>query len=146
MPQDKNNMGLDSKNLPQAILSKMSKEARKPLGKAGMTASECQAVQVAKSEAELQKQIQSLLRRRGYIVARQRMDKKSNSQEGLPDIFFACGSKAIFMECKFGKGVLSDEQEKVLKALAYPPNSAQVFVVRSYAQGVQILDELEAKC
>ncbi len=139
-------MGLDSKTLPEAFLSKLSKAQRKPLGKAGRTASECQDVQVAKSERELQNQIESLLRRRGYLPARQRMDRKSNLAKGMPDFFFSVNGCAVYWEVKFGKGSTSPEQDSMLLQLTQYPNKAFATLIFTYQHALDCLKSLERTC
>lgn len=139
-------MGLDTKYLPENILSKISKKDRAPLGKAGRTAAECQEVQVARSEKELQNQIEALLRRRGYIPARQRMDKRSNLAKGMPDFFFSVNGCAVYWEVKFGKGSTSPEQDSMILKLTEHPNKAFATLIFDYQHALDCLRNLERTC
>lgn len=138
-------MGLESSSLPENILKRISAKDRAPLGKAGRTAAECQEVQVAKSEKELQGQLEALLRRRGYIPARQRMDKRSNLQEGMPDFFFAVNGVAVYWEVKL-HGTTTKKQEDMLWKLSKLPMQAYATLIFSYQQALDSLHYLETKC
>lgn len=141
--------GWNSNVLPDRVLTKISAENRKSLGKAGLTAKECQERFEARSERELQALIVSDLLRREIYFSRSRMDRKTTNAKGTPDFIccmpFPLSSLCTFLaiECKHGSGVLSAEQEierqKILK------NNGDYHVVRSWADYSAILKEYHIK-
>lgn len=130
--------------LPNHVLEKLSPEDRQRFfpGAAGMTAKEAAQVPVAKEEKQLQSQIEQMLRRHGIEPTRQRMDRKSNIAEGMPDISFSVGGRAVYWEVKMPGRKPDPEQVKKIAILTAPPNSAIVRVITSYVQAFQELNVL----
>lgn len=126
---------------PSWFLEKMSPEDRRRMfpGTAGMTAAEARGVAVAKSEKELQRQIEQMLRRHGIEPTRQRMDKASNIAIGLPDFSFSVHGRAVYWEVKMPGEKPRPEQAAMLEKLAAPPMSATVAVITSYVQAFEAL-------
>ena len=123
---------------PAHFLEKMSEADRRKYfpGAAGLTPDECHHVAVAKSEKELQGQLEGLLRRNLILPTRQRMDRHSNIAVGMPDIWFAVHGRACFWEVKMPGEKPNADQFKMIIALQKPPMSAHVRVIRSYQEGI----------
>jgi hypothetical protein len=139
--------------LPPSFLRCLSPADRKSLGKAGMTAEEAIAKQVAKSERELQGMIVSLLRLRNIEVCWHRTDKASAATVGWPDLTFCVlGTQTIdneplvevyacAWEVKMPNGELSKEQSQMAIRLQSPPNNWRWRIIRSVDEA---LAELKA--
>lgn len=116
-----------------------------------MTAEECLTRAEVKNERDLQRQIVGLLRLKGVEPIVSRMDRKTSNNLGTPDILFCVKSKpwdipiAVGLECKFGSGKLSLEQEKMHETMMAMPNAWRVVVVRSVDEVLAILEELGLK-
>lgn len=124
--------------LPNRILERMRPEDRKKLGRAGQTAAEGEAAFVAKTEAQLQAQIQAMLQRNGVFVIRQRTDRRSNVAIGCPDMLFSIGGRAIAWEVKMpGK---NPRPEQIEAMTAMRTNGWSVAVVRSYAEALGLFN------
>lgn len=126
--------------LPNHILKLMSPEDRAKLGRAGMTADEALAVCVARSEKQLQQQLEAMLTRYGIVPIRQRMDRKSNVALGLPDMFFSVHGNPVAWEVKMPGKSPRPEQEAMMASLEY--NGWNVRVIHSYDEGLKHLREL----
>lgn len=125
---------------PDRVLRCMSPVDRAKLGKGGLLAAEFQKIAEAKSEKQLQQQLEALLRRNDVVCIRQRMDRKSNTAEGLPDILFAVGGKAIAWEVKMpGKNPTA---EQLKQHAAMTRNGWEVRIIPSYDEGLHHLQEL----
>jgi len=126
--------------LPDKFLSKMSKADRAKLGKAGATAAECEAAQIAKSEAELQMQIKSLLERNDVWPIHQPTRKKSQLKPGTPDILFCVQRTAVAWEVKMpGKSLDADQitaRDVMIK------NGWLYDVIRTYDEALRLFNEL----
>jgi hypothetical protein len=111
----------------------------------GILDSAAEKVAEAKSEKQLQGQLEGLLRRRGVqCPIRPRTDRKSTINEGAPDIMFSLpGVGAIAWEVKMPGQHPRPEQLKCHEQMR--ADGWRVFVVRSYAEGLAILDALERK-
>src|SRR6266704_476120 len=98
--------------LPAHMVRLISGEDRKKLGI--QTDEERMAKWKAKSERDLQRQIISYAAQRGIEVIRNRMDKKSTSNTGTPDLIMAVMVNgfpmALAIETKFGTGTCTKEQ------------------------------------
>ncbi|WP_153811357.1 hypothetical protein [Terrimicrobium sacchariphilum] len=127
----------------QNVAKCLSEKDRKALKV--QTREEAELAYVAKSEKELQRKIESLLNRRGYRPIRQRMDRKSNIAEGMPDIQFSCYGQAVYWEIKLPGRNPDPAQKEQIAALLTAPNSAEVRVIRSYQEAFNHLQELERK-
>ena len=110
--------------LPEHILSKISAAERKPMGKAGVTASEAQLVWQKGEERKLQALIKADAERRGYYVLVPATNKKSTIRPGHPDFsLWGPGGKTCCIEAKAAGGVLSQAQRECiaeLQALGVP--------------------------
>jgi hypothetical protein len=137
-------MSAFSKVPPAWFLEKMSEKDRRAMfpGAAGMTPAEAAAVPIAKSEKELQRQIEQMLLRHGIQPTRQRMDKASNIAVGMPDISFSCQGRAVYWEVKMPGEKPTPEQTATMAKLAAPPNCAIVRVVTTYEQAFSELTQL----
>lgn len=139
-------MGIDSKVLPDAFLSKMDKADRKRLGKAGVTNAEAQAKQAFKREKELQQRCIAMLRLRGIFVAFSRMDKKAGTVVGTPDLIF-CVPRAkrhgvpCAFECKLPGCHPTPEQVRVMQQMM--DNGWFIRVITSEEQFLETLKTLE---
>lgn len=104
--------------LPNNILRRMAKEDRLALGKGGMTAEEALKRFEARSEKEVQGQIDSWLRLKGIWFARSRMDKRTTGRRGTPDFLFVARPESfnglpvpMAIEVKYTDGKPTWEQE-----------------------------------
>jgi hypothetical protein len=97
------------------------------------TGKECLTVQSAKeevkSERQLQEQICALLRNRGIVFQRSRMDRKTTGTVGWPDISFAFNGIPHAWEIKTATGKLSEEQSRCIEAMR--KNGWNVQIIRS---------------
>lgn len=105
-------MGLDTKYLPENILSKISKKDLAPLGKAGRTAAECQEVYLAGEELRLQKDIANYLKhvQPPVYVHQAPMRKKAQGKPGRADFIVCVQGRWLSLEAKSSVGKQSDEQ------------------------------------
>lgn len=126
--------------LPNAFLKRMRPEDRAKLGKAGMTAEEAEAAFVARTESELQIQIKTMLNRNGIKVVRSRMDKRTTTEKGTPDLIFAVNGQPIAWEVKMpGKKPTAEQVETMRDMTA---NGWRCSVVESYDQALAIYTAL----
>lgn len=128
-------------HLTDQIKALMTPDARKSLGKHGMTTDEAKAAFVAKSERDLQKQIASLLSVKGIWFCQSRMDKATTQRKGVPDFLLAWGYQPVAFEVKFGNGQLTKEQLSTQAQMCR--NGWRFHVVRSLEDVKVILDTLE---
>lgn len=126
--------------LPNSILTKMNAKDRASLGRAGMTAEEAESAFVAKTEADLQTLIQTMLQRNGVYVVRQRMDKRSNVKIGCPDLLFSVNGTPVAWEVKLPGKKPRPEQIDALASMSR--NGWQTAVVTSYDKALSIYREL----
>lgn len=124
--------------LTDNLRRRMTPEARRALGKHGMTAEDAAAAFDVRSERDLQKQIANLLRLRGIWFSWARMDRATTNMLGTPDFLFARAGQACAMEVKFGKGKLRVEQERAV--LEMERNGWCVAVVRSVEEAREFLN------
>ncbi|MEM4247639.1 MAG: VRR-NUC domain-containing protein [Candidatus Nanoarchaeia archaeon] len=132
--------------LPENILKLMSPEDRKKLGKAGKTKVEIAVDSEIKAEKDLHKALIGYLNMKGIAVGHARMDRKSSYTEGWPDLTFVVKTKdglgiPVAFELKGSKGVLSEEQEKVLAQMK--ENGWSVHIVRTMEEGVKIIQKIK---
>jgi hypothetical protein len=124
--------------LPDAALQCVDPAIRKTMGKAGKTAAECREIAVAKSERELQGQIQNLLLLNGVkFPVRQRMDRKSNLTIGCPDFLFCHAGTAHAWEIKMPGEKPRPEQVKAMAEMT--ADGWRCAVVTSIDQALAIL-------
>lgn len=115
--------------LPESILSKVSPEDRKAMGKAGLTKADCEQKAHARNERDLQRLIVNYLQLKGIEALWHRTDKRSTATVGWPDLTFAAKGFPVAWEIKFEKGKLSEEQE--LMAVKLKRNGWRFAVIRS---------------
>jgi hypothetical protein len=110
----------------RALLAKGFKNPHKP-GEASFS-----------SERELQQAILADAKQKGWIAFYNRMDRKSTSVVGTPDITLAmAGGRTLFLECKSRGGKVSTEQAATiawLRKLAH-----RVEVVSSFQEYLEAI-------
>lgn len=126
------------KFLPDNILKCMSKDDRRPMGKAGLTNNEIQRSNHSKLEKEIQSEIASLLRRNEIWFSSSRMDRKTTNTRGTPDFLFSINGHAIALEVKAKSGVISEEQCKTRTQMI--ANGWSHFIVRSYEEALEVIN------
>jgi hypothetical protein len=114
------------KTLPENILRAMNPKDRLPLGKGFKTSAEAQAVCDAKSERELQNQMENWFRLNGIPAFRQRMDKKSNMPTGTPDFLCCVDGWFVAFEVKIGRNTTTMEQMNRLASINHAKGCARV--------------------
>lgn len=130
--------------LPENLLRCMSPEARKPMGKAGMTSDEATKKQEDQAEKDLHKQVVDYLEQhRGIKVGHARMDRKSTYTVGWPDLSFSVNGKACAIELKVGKNDLSTEQYLCISDMQ--KNGCNVAVARSLEEVKAFLERMGAE-
>lgn len=95
----------------------MSKEDRKPLGKAGVTASEAQEKWQRTEEKKIHETVKQWLNLRGIPYVHCRMDKPSTIRNGWPDFTVTYQGRAMCLEIKAAGGVLSTTQKECIAHL-----------------------------
>jgi hypothetical protein len=134
----------DPRLLPDNLLRKMSPVDRQQFGKHCKTAEERHTSNVCKSEREMQKNIDGLLRQRGIVFYRARMDKATTGTLGWPD-FTLCakGGRMICLECKMPGEQPTPEQIACMAGLMRA--GAFVRVVHSESEALKALADAEAE-
>jgi hypothetical protein len=118
----------------------MSLGERRALGKAGMLPEEALAMQQAKSERELQKQIGNLLRLRGIEFNVSRMDRRKTDRPAWPDFTFAFCGVPIAIEAKTpGANPTADQLAIHARMRA---NGWRVFIVRGLTEVISLLADV----
>lgn len=135
-----------SNNLPDNIKKMMRPEDRKSLGVAGLTNEEAIQRAQVKSERDLQKLIEALLRLKGVEPIRSRMDRKTSNNLGTPDFLFAVKGMiegeqpftrnkprifACAWEVKLPGGKLSLEQTQMAARMISEPNAWEWTIITS---------------
>jgi len=136
-------MGIDSNNLPDALIRRMRPEDR-PSGNAGLTQAEADAKREQREERAIQQDIERDLMRRGIIVCRPRMDRKSTIRKGWPDLTFAYRGRFVALEVKTASGKLSHDQRDCIEALRSDPCGGVVAIVRSLRDVQSVLASIDA--
>lgn len=127
--------------LPEHILSKMAPADRAKLGKAGLLAYECHQIALAKSEKELQGQIENMLRLADvHWPMRQRTDKRSNLPLGTPDILFVFRGVPVAWEIKMPGQKPREDQERAMRDMT--ADGWKCAVVKSYDEALALLAEI----
>ena len=136
---------------PDKVKRLLSPEDRRTLGKNVATAEEVLARGLVKAERDLQNLIDALLRLKGIVAIRSRMDVATTNNKGTPDFLFAItcpnhlscswSTHAIALEVKMPseKKKLSDDQTKMRLAMCMEPNAWETYVVESVDEVRQIL-------
>jgi hypothetical protein len=146
-------MAFKIEQLNDRILRMMRTEDRKLFGKAGMTSEEAIRKAEIRSERDLQRQIENLLRLKGIEPIRSRMDKATSNNVGTPDFLFAITAKdfnfvqeteehgegridfektvACAWEVKLPGRNLESEQKTMQQAMTTHPNAWTHHVIHS---------------
>ena len=95
-----------------------------------------------KSEKELQEQIVGFLERNNTVVIRSRMDRKTSTNVGTPDLLFAINGRAIAYEVKLRGKKPTREQVDMMQRMGR--NGWACYVVETYDNAVEIFRELSA--
>lgn len=103
-------------------------------------AAESESAFTARSERELQVQIETMLRRYGVHVIRSRMDKRTTTAKGTPDILFAVAGRAVAWEAKMPGKKPTQEQVDTLAAMS--ANGWITAVIDSYDQALSAYREI----
>lgn len=93
-----------------------------------------------KSEKQLQEQIVGFLERNNTVVIRSRMDRKTSTNVGTPDLLFAVRKRAVAFEVKLPGKKPTEEQHNML--LAMERNGWACFIVHSYDEAVEVFSSL----
>lgn len=113
------------------------------MGKAGLLASECHAIAVAKCERELQGQLVNLLRLKGVrFVVNQRFGVKTTAPKGTPDILFSFKGISCAWEVKMPKEHPRPDQVKAMEEMT--EDGWQCAVIRSYDEALKEFTRLTA--
>lgn len=123
--------------LPDHVLRLMN-PADRPKGAAGKLRSEIAAAHEVKSEKQLQNQLEDWLRLKGVVVIRQRMDRKSNTVMGLPDLCFCMNGIAFGLECKIQNKSAMPHQQQVMERMT--ANGWRCGVVHSLKEMMDVLE------
>lgn len=132
--------------VPDNILKCMSKEDRKPLGKAGFTHAEIKEIQARKLERQVQAEVLALLRIRGIEVLTPTFGKKTTIKKGWPDCTFSYKGRPIVWEIKAEGGKCSKEQAALhdkLRANGWVVEViSDVIIAREVLNAYDIIDQL----
>lgn len=96
-----------------------------------------------KNEKQFQEQVAALLRNRGIVFQRSRMDCKTTGTVGMPDFLFAVNGKPCALECKMPAGIVSEDQRRCIEGMR--ENGWDVRVVRSIDEVLEALKEWGAE-
>lgn len=93
-----------------------------------------------KSEKELQDQLAGFLERANTVVIRSRMDKKTGTAVGTPDLLFALKGHAVAFECKVAGRKTTKEQQAMMAKMSN--NGWHCCVIDDYDKGVETINKL----
>jgi hypothetical protein len=93
-----------------------------------------------KNERDLQDQLAGFLERNGVVVVRSRMDKKTGTAIGTPDLLFALKGHAVAFECKVAGRKPTKEQQAMIAKMSN--NGWRCYVIDSYDKGVETINKL----
>jgi hypothetical protein len=125
--------------LPNNILKLIRKEDRKALGKAGLTQGEIDDSIETKEELKHQKMLCAWLDRHEMPYFWSRSDKPTRSKLGTPDFCIVAGPRALVLEIKGPKGVLSPEQKEFARRLEGV--DTPLHLSRSFQESLSIIKE-----
>lgn len=95
-----------------------------------------------KTEKQLQEQIVGFLERNNTVVIRSRMDRKTSTNVGTPDLLFAVRMRPVAFEVKLkGRKPTKEQTEMMLRMTG---NGWACFIVESYDEAVTIFEKLSA--
>jgi hypothetical protein len=141
--------------LTERILHMIKKDDRKKLGL--KTQDEIAAQGEVKSEKELHKQIENLLRLKGVQFFSSRMDKRTTTQVGMPDFIFSLAFKpspdqtmgsllswplGCAWELKLPGKKLDAEQQAMFDRMTTSPNAWCCRLITSIEQALEELQKL----
>jgi hypothetical protein len=142
--------------LTDRVLRMIGKGDRQKLGL--RTQQEAIAAAEVKSEKDLHRQIQNLLQLRNIVFFSSRMDKRTTTQVGTPDILFSVGFQPSYdrttaaslltwavccaWELKLPGRQLDPDQVKMFERLTQKPNNWRVSVVHSVDEALAELRKL----
>ena len=95
-----------------------------------------------KSEKQLQEQIAGFLQRNHTVVIRSRMDRKTSTNLGTPDLLFALNGRAIAFEVKLPGRKPTEEQADMMQRMSR--NGWACYIITKYDQAVEIFQEISA--
>lgn len=101
-----------------------------------------QSKEEVKNEKELQEQIRGYLEQNNTVVIRSRMDKKTGTPVGTPDLLFAVRGMAVAFEVKLPGRRTTPEQDKMMKRMS--ANGWSCFVVYSFDEAIEIYRKLSS--
>jgi hypothetical protein len=93
-----------------------------------------------KSEKQLQEQIVGFLERNNVVVIRSRMDRKTSTNVGTPDLLFSVRMRAIAFEVKLPGKKPAEEQRNMM--LRMTGNGWACFIIHSYDEAVEVYHSL----
>jgi hypothetical protein len=93
-----------------------------------------------KLEKQLQDQIAGHLEINGTVVIRSRMDRKTTTRVGTPDLLFALKGRAIAIEVKRPGHKPSKEQLEMMRQMT--ANGWRCFVIDDYDEAVKTINKL----
>jgi hypothetical protein len=93
-----------------------------------------------RSEKQLQEQIVGFLERNNTVVIRSRMDRKTSTNVGTPDLLFAVKLRPVAFEVKLPGKKPTEEQRNMM--LRMTGNGWACFIIHSYDEAVQVYDSL----
>jgi hypothetical protein len=96
-----------------------------------------------KLEKELQEQIVGFLERNNTVVIRSRMDRKTSTNVGTPDLLFALKGRAVAFEVKRPGEKPTHTQWKMMDQMT--ANGWLCYVIDSYDQAVEAYQKLFLK-
>jgi len=136
---DLQHLSPECRRLNAALFREREEETQRMVGRFDAA---LEKVAEARSEKQLQCQLEGLLRRHGVrFPIRPRTDRKSTINEGAPDLMFSLPCVgAVAWEVKMPGQNPRPEQLAAHEAMR--ADGWRVFVVRSYAEGLEILKGL----
>jgi hypothetical protein len=133
-------MPSDPPILPDHVLSKMSKEDRDKLGRAGMTYAEGAAKYESRLERHRHGVFSQFLHLKGYEHLHANPTKRSTIEPGWPDYsLFPPHAQVFFIEFKTEEGTLSEDQKRVIARLR--GKGYEVFVLTDVREAIKLTDE-----
>lgn len=95
-----------------------------------------------KTERKLQEQIVGFLERNNTVVIRSRMDRKTSTNVGTPDLLFAVRMRPVAFEVKLpGRKPTKEQHDMMLRMTG---NGWACFIIHSYDEAVDIYERIKA--
>lgn len=146
---------LNSRAIPDKIAKMMRPADRKEIGKGATTLDEAITKEEKRAERLLQKQLLAILEaHRRIVVIYSRMDRKTTTPLGTPDLIFAVdgyvertGTRyrwtyACAWECKTLAGEQTKDQVEMEQKMTTPPNAWTYRIIRSVQQARDELSKM----